>query len=753
MVLDNIKLQTTWNDAAGSINSNFTKLLQAIASLEGGGGGGIITSITYDMVVEALGYIPYNANNPNGYITANAIPTKVSDFDNDAGYATESWVDGRGYQLSSGLGNLAYKNSLVASDIPDLSGKYIPKVGGRASDLTIEGSGTAWLAFGNSSGTSFGSIGVNSSHEPKFWNGSGASTIYHSGNFNPADYLPLSGGTISGTTNGPLNINTSNASEIGLSLSINSSKKAWFGYNTTLGTTQGAAYMYNAVAKRYMGILDDGSAFLGGSTLIHSGNYSDYALPLSGGTLNATSTRVLTINRTNGNNSFIFFKGVIDGATQDLGYLGFSGINTPVFYTAAGQTNNLLHSGNVGEYAPVRKARQSTIDLNTVANGYYEVGYSTQTATNTPSDFGNNASLLIDVRDANGYAKIQLLGQNAPSKLWFRAQQGVGSEITSAWKLLAFTDSNVASAQALVHSNGTVGATVASSGRVDFSGNIALALNKSILDPSGRSIFMLDSNNSPQIGYDTVGSYSTFINGRDVYLRYGSSRTTGLILNSSGNVTIGNGDFAGTSTKLYVGGSGYFGADIYLANWAYLRSYKTDGSKVSVIGINNNNLLLINGVDSGVNTAILGGEVGIGTTDPAYKLDVNGTFNSNALRTDSAAKAFWGTSYYYGILSWDTTYASVMAKSGLALRLGVGVTPYITIASDGAVTMESTLSVAAGITSKKLLTTGEYGIWRGDAFTGSLTQNDIAYNASRHAFYGDVRINGNLVVTGDIASA
>lgn len=36
MTFDNIKLQTTWNDAAGSINANFLKVLQAFQSVEGG---------------------------------------------------------------------------------------------------------------------------------------------------------------------------------------------------------------------------------------------------------------------------------------------------------------------------------------------------------------------------------------------------------------------------------------------------------------------------------------------------------------------------------------------------------------------------------------------------------------------------------------------------------------------------------------------------------------------------------------------
>lgn len=40
MELDIIKLQTTWNDAAGSLNNNFAKISQAINTGSGGGGGG-----------------------------------------------------------------------------------------------------------------------------------------------------------------------------------------------------------------------------------------------------------------------------------------------------------------------------------------------------------------------------------------------------------------------------------------------------------------------------------------------------------------------------------------------------------------------------------------------------------------------------------------------------------------------------------------------------------------------------------------
>jgi hypothetical protein len=56
-------------------------------------GAGYITGITSSDVTTALGYTPYNATNPNGYITASALN----------GYATESWVTQQGYITSSAL--------------------------------------------------------------------------------------------------------------------------------------------------------------------------------------------------------------------------------------------------------------------------------------------------------------------------------------------------------------------------------------------------------------------------------------------------------------------------------------------------------------------------------------------------------------------------------------------------------------------------------------------------------------------------
>lgn len=66
MELDNIKLDTTWNDAAGSLNNNFSKLKLALSNVETGGltleevaayldENGYINELTRTKIAEALG--------------------------------------------------------------------------------------------------------------------------------------------------------------------------------------------------------------------------------------------------------------------------------------------------------------------------------------------------------------------------------------------------------------------------------------------------------------------------------------------------------------------------------------------------------------------------------------------------------------------------------------------------------------------------------------------------------------------------
>ena len=63
-------------------NTSNGKVLKSKVGTEGA-----ITEITSAMVISALGFTPYDASNPNGYITSSALN----------GYATQTWVKNQGY--------------------------------------------------------------------------------------------------------------------------------------------------------------------------------------------------------------------------------------------------------------------------------------------------------------------------------------------------------------------------------------------------------------------------------------------------------------------------------------------------------------------------------------------------------------------------------------------------------------------------------------------------------------------------------
>lgn len=82
MTLDKIKTDTTWNDAAGSINSNFAKLLQALATL----GGGSLDE------------------------------EKLADYLIRNGYATQEWVESQNYLTEGEAGNVVIFDATCSAD-------------------------------------------------------------------------------------------------------------------------------------------------------------------------------------------------------------------------------------------------------------------------------------------------------------------------------------------------------------------------------------------------------------------------------------------------------------------------------------------------------------------------------------------------------------------------------------------------------------------------------------------------------------
>lgn len=155
------------------------------ASGSGSGGGGGISEITAQMVVDALGYIPYSSLNPAGYITASALN----------GYATEAWVSNN-YQPKG--------NYLTSVAWGDVSGKPTTLGGYGITDALSTSGGTitgglslnqylrinAWSGYGNGScdmwynGTN-GILSITAQNITNYW----GETFIHLGNI--GSYAPI----------------------------------------------------------------------------------------------------------------------------------------------------------------------------------------------------------------------------------------------------------------------------------------------------------------------------------------------------------------------------------------------------------------------------------------------------------------------------------------------------------------------------------------------------------------------------------
>lgn len=182
----------------------------------GGGtsGGGIVT-----IKVNAQEY-----TSQNGVVTLPNYPSL-------AGYATEDYVTSRGYITNAALNGYAkltdIPTSLPASDVYSWAKAatkptYTASEVGALSEgggivrgvITLSGNGvtnvplniatpsmgyTGYIRFGAGFDTNeLGHLGFSAKGVPAMRYEGVVNTLYHTGNFNPANYLPLSGGTISG---------------------------------------------------------------------------------------------------------------------------------------------------------------------------------------------------------------------------------------------------------------------------------------------------------------------------------------------------------------------------------------------------------------------------------------------------------------------------------------------------------------------------------------------------------------------------
>ncbi len=179
---------------------------------------------------------------------------------------------------------------------------------------------------------------------------------------------------------------------------------------------------------------------IGNANILHSGNYGSYALPLSGGTITGTLRLGNPDVLYNGANTTFFRNAspTADYGTQIVNnwnggstriLLNSNGIH---YWDVNGNVYPLIHSGNIDSYA-VKYAGGASVDA-----ARHSIGYdnSSQGSQNLPTSGGFISA------DQGAYG-FQLLGMPTGSKLFFR---GIYNNSLSDWKTIAFTDSNVASA-------------------------------------------------------------------------------------------------------------------------------------------------------------------------------------------------------------------------------------------------------------------------------------------------------------------
>ena len=165
MELDILKLHTTWNDAANSINTNFSKIQMAIASLGTGGGGSSTLADLTDVLLGSLNNGDLLSWNGSAWINIkqSAIVPNLTE------YATKGYV-------SNALVPYATKDNVTSA-----LGGYLPLSGGTISGLLTINRSPSVIRF-NAGDKTYGYLGVNALGPVFYTADSTGYDIIHSGN-------------------------------------------------------------------------------------------------------------------------------------------------------------------------------------------------------------------------------------------------------------------------------------------------------------------------------------------------------------------------------------------------------------------------------------------------------------------------------------------------------------------------------------------------------------------------------------------
>ena len=573
--------------------------------------------------------------------------------------------------------------------------------------------------------------------------------------YNANGYLPLSGGILSGTSADILTINRRDSdAPTTIVYNKNGNLLGRIGFNTSGNPVA-------QVGGTYYNILTSAGGTISGDLEIKKES-GESTLILG------TNGRVV-YNPTDGSTS------LYNGGSGYPALKVQAGLGHPIFRYNY-KDYPILHSGNVGDYAC--KAINIDSDITDTDKAYIGRALSAWTnwgkATNNPNGVAYASGLTISfagnafqiAKDAYDLGKLYVRMSN---------YQSDNIPSWSAWKTIAFTDSNVASATKLKTARTIWGQSFDGSGNVSgglYLGSGSIYRKHNDADAS----IVTFSEGVPYFGYGTAGAgYNTVIDGNAIMFRTSSSHSNAMRINSSGNVTIGGSDLAGNDHKLYVSGHSGFVGNLDIYGGGKIQSY----SNPLVINAAGNNVIIGTTEDSGHKLSVLGNGLFVDTSkkgisssrikdNAVLEIGAIGKGNDGLYIGQLENSSVWLQAAYGGA---DGYNSADFTKSILFNPLGGNV--LIGKDTDNG----EKLQVAGDITAFTFSNDAQdsfavndtyipwYGLSVKDGYTNGvwltgysgihiktlLTEINVS-NTDGVTINGDLRVTGNIIVTGDTAS-